>query len=182
MARWVCWLSNGLRPYAAYRGLITVIELAADKRPGVRLLGCGETWMRLIANCNHMQSKDLAMVACGNTQLCVGLRSGIESNLHAVRAIWPQSAGWAEDSDELGNDLDGAVATNNPHINHDAADDDEDNSCYTPDTGFGVSMFDACNTFQEQQIPHAVECRPPMASRQPLRLQPLPPLGDLPRP
>jgi hypothetical protein len=66
-----------------------------------------------------------------------------------VRAIWPQSAGWAEDSDELGNDLDGAVATNDPRINRDAADDDEDNSRYTPDTGFGVSLFDACNAFQE---------------------------------
>ena len=84
------------------------------------------------------------MVACRNTQLCAGLRSGIESNLHAVRALWPQLAGWAEDSDELGDDLDGAVATNDPRINHDAADD-EDNSRYTPDTGFGVSLFDVWN-------------------------------------
>ena len=144
MARWVCWLSNSSQPYAAYRGLNTVRELVVDKRPGVRLLGCGETWMRLIANCNHMQSKDLAMMACGNMQLCAGLCSGIESNLHAVRAIWPQSAGWAKDFDELGDDLDGAVATNDPRINHDAADDD-DNSRYTPDTGFGVSLFDVWN-------------------------------------
>ena len=92
MATWVCWLSNGSPPYAAYRGLNTVRELAADKRPGIRPLGCGETWMRLIANCNHMQTRELATVACGNTQLCAGLRSGIEANLHAVRAIWPHSA------------------------------------------------------------------------------------------
>ncbi len=102
MAEWVCWLSNGSPPYAAYRALNTVRELAADKRPGVRPLGCGETWMRLMANCNHMQSKVGATAACGNTQLCAGLQSGIEANLHAVRAIWPQSAGWLHDSGSAG--------------------------------------------------------------------------------
>jgi hypothetical protein len=101
---WVCWLSNGSPPYAAYRGLNTVQELAADKRPGIRPLGCGETWMCLIANCNHMQTWELATVACGNTQLCAGLRSGIEANLHAVRAIWPHSAGWSELMDNPGED------------------------------------------------------------------------------
>ena len=45
IAEWVCWLSNGSPPYAAYRALNTVRELAADKRPGVRPLGCGETWI-----------------------------------------------------------------------------------------------------------------------------------------
>ena len=50
IARWVCWLSNGSPPYAAYRALNAVRVLAVDKRPGVRPLGCGETWMRLMAN------------------------------------------------------------------------------------------------------------------------------------
>ncbi len=98
MAEWMCWLSNGSPPYAAYCALNTVRELAADKWPGVRpSLGCGETWMQLMANCNHMQSKVGATAACGNTQLCAGLQSGIKANLHAVRAIWPQSAGWLHD-------------------------------------------------------------------------------------
>ncbi|KAL3809437.1 hypothetical protein ACHAXA_004006 [Cyclostephanos tholiformis] len=35
--------------------------------------------------------------ACGNTQLCAGLQSGIEANLHAVWTIWPQLAGWTKD-------------------------------------------------------------------------------------
>ena len=39
----------------------------------------------------------LVTSSCGNIQLCAGLCSGIEANLHAVRAIWPQSAGWTED-------------------------------------------------------------------------------------
>jgi hypothetical protein len=32
------------------------------------------------------------------TQLYAGLRSGVEANLHAVQAIWSQSAGWTADS------------------------------------------------------------------------------------
>ena len=96
LAHWVGWLSNGSPLYAAYRALNMVRELAADKHPGVRPLGCGETWMRLIANCNLMQSREMATVACGNTQLCAGLRSGIEASLHEVRAIWPQSEGWID--------------------------------------------------------------------------------------
>ena len=57
-------------------------------------------------------------------------------------------AGWTEDSDKYGDILDGAIATNDPQINQDAAND-EDNSRYTPDTRFGVSLFYACNAFQE---------------------------------
>jgi hypothetical protein len=44
-----------------------------------------------------MKTKAAATSACGNIQLCTGLRSGIKANLHAVWAIWPQSAGWTED-------------------------------------------------------------------------------------
>jgi hypothetical protein len=164
IAEWVCWLSNGSPPYAAYHALNTVRELAADKRPGVRPLGCGKTWMRLIANCNHVQSKVGATTACGNTQLCAGLQSGIEANLHAVRAIWPQSAGWLSDS---GNEGDGQgaedgenangnggagnlIAILNRTQNEDAGvDKDFSNSCYTPDSGYGAALFDARNAFNE---------------------------------
>ena len=162
IAHWVCWLSNGSPPYAAYRALNTVRELAADKRPGVRPLGCGETWMRLMANCNHTQSKVGATAACGNIQLCAGLQSGIEANLHAVRAIWPQSAGWLHDG---GNEGDGAgnvvttngdggavnmIAISNRTQNDDAGvDEDVSNSCYTPDSGYGAALFDARNAFNE---------------------------------
>jgi hypothetical protein len=53
--------------------------------------------MRLWSDCVHMKTKVAATNTCGNTQLCAGLRSEIEANLHAIRAIWPQSPGWTED-------------------------------------------------------------------------------------
>ena len=77
----------------------TVRNVALDKTPGVRPLGVGESWMWLWSDCSHTKLKVAvaATNACGNTQLCAGLRSGIEANLHAIQAIWPQSAGWMED-------------------------------------------------------------------------------------
>ncbi len=93
MANWVDWLSNGLPPYAAYRAVNMVRAVALDKSPGVWPLGVGEVCMRLWSDCSHMKTKAVATSACGNTQLCVGLQTGIKANLHAVWAIWPQLAG-----------------------------------------------------------------------------------------
>jgi hypothetical protein len=87
MADWVDWLSNGLPPYAAYRAANMVQTVALDKCPGVQPLGVDEVWMRLWSDCSHMKTKAAATNACGNTQLCAGLQSGIKANLHAIRAI-----------------------------------------------------------------------------------------------
>ena len=87
MAHWVVWLSNDSPPFAAYRAVNSARMLAADKSP----LACGEIWMRLWADCLNTETKVGATTACGNVNLCACLRAGIEGNLHAVRAIWPQS-------------------------------------------------------------------------------------------
>jgi hypothetical protein len=97
MAMWVDWLSTGSPSYAAYRDVNTVHTVALDKTPGVRPHGVGESWMWMWSDCSHTKTKVAATNACGNTQLCAGLRSGIKANLHAFQAIWPQLAGWTED-------------------------------------------------------------------------------------
>ncbi len=85
MATWVDWLSNELPPYAAYRAVNTVRTIALDKTPGVRPLGVGESRMRLWSDSSRTKMRKVAATnACGNTQLCAGLWSGIEANLHAV--------------------------------------------------------------------------------------------------
>ena len=43
------------------------------------------------------EARDMACDACGVRNSCVGLQSGIEGNVHSVRAIWPKSAGWEFD-------------------------------------------------------------------------------------
>jgi hypothetical protein len=93
MATWVDWLSNSSQTHAAYRAVNTVYTVVLNKTPGVRRLGIGKCWMRLWSDCTHTKTKVEATNTCRNTQLCAGLWSGIEANLHAVQAIWPQSAG-----------------------------------------------------------------------------------------
>ncbi|KAL7526156.1 hypothetical protein ACHAXR_001349 [Thalassiosira sp. AJA248-18] len=149
MAQWVSWLANESPPYAAYRALNCSRELPADKRPGVCPLGCGEIWMRVIAAFQEW-SHDCMWHA--------GLKSGIEANLHAVRAIWPQSAGWTHDSGEVEvsdaetlpatQDLNSSAMANNPHVDPGAAEDDS-RSRYETGTGYGAALFDAKNGFNE---------------------------------
>jgi len=93
MAMWVDWLSNELPLYAAYRAVNTVRTVALDKTPGVRSLGVGESWMRLWSDCSHTVEGGGYQCMWEYPAVCAGLRSGIEVNLHAIRAIRPQSAG-----------------------------------------------------------------------------------------
>ncbi|KAL3826408.1 hypothetical protein ACHAXA_008616 [Cyclostephanos tholiformis] len=90
-----------------------------------------------------------------------GLRSGIEANLHAVRAIWPLSAGWTKDG-ALGEEDDGnpsndttllrrihAEGVLDPRTDPNVAAEDATFTRYKPGTGFGSELFDARNGFNE---------------------------------
>jgi hypothetical protein len=107
-----------------------------------------------------MKTKAAATSACGNTQLCMGLQSGIEANLHAVWAIWPQLAGWTED-EAAEEEEDGGLSGNGtlqnrvctkgvlpPGINPGAAEEPEF-SRYEPGTGFGSALFNTRNGFNK---------------------------------
>jgi hypothetical protein len=114
--------------------------------------------MRLWSDCSHTKLKLEATNACGNIQLCAGLWSGIEANLHSVQAIWPQSAGWTVDSGEEEDDGDQkALALHRrvcpggmlgPGIDPGAVEDDS-HSRYEEGTGFGSALFDARIGFNE---------------------------------
>ena len=148
------------RGLTAYRAVNTVRTVALDKTPGVRPIGVGESWMQLWSDCSHTKMKVAATNACGNNQLCAGLRSGIEANLHVVQAIWPQSAGWTEDSGVEEEEEDGnpqvtatlrcvrAEGLLDPNVYPGAAEDDR-HSRYEAGTGFGSALFDARNGFNE---------------------------------
>ena len=58
--------------------------VALDKRPGVRPVGIGETLRRALAKLVMREAGDQAKMACGNLQLCAGLKAGIDGATHAV--------------------------------------------------------------------------------------------------
>jgi hypothetical protein len=107
--------------------------------------------MRLWVDCLNTETKVGATTACGNINICAGLRAGIEGNLHAVRAIWPQSAGWEHDGGEVTATLPATEGTSMAVIR--ATDPDEaavvSRSRYVLDSGFGIALFDAKNGFNE---------------------------------
>ena len=116
--------------------------------------------MRLWSDCGHTKTKAAATNACGNTQLCAGLWSGIEANLHAVQAIWLQLAGWTadlgvEEEEEDGNPQENetlcrvrAKGLLDPNVDPGVAEDDC-HSHYVAGTGFGSALFDTRNGFNE---------------------------------
>ena len=59
------WLSNGQPPWAAYCALMSGWLIALDKSPGIRPVGIGETWRRLLAKCLLRVSGQEAKTACG---------------------------------------------------------------------------------------------------------------------
>ena len=143
MAHWVMWLSNDSPPFSAYRAVNLARLLAADKKPGVHPLVCGKTWMRLWADCLNTETKVGATTVCGNVNLCAGLRAGIEGNLHAVRVVWPQSAGWECNGGEVTVTL---LATESTSMVVIKATDpgkaaDVSRSRYVPDSGVGTTLL-----------------------------------------
>ena len=61
--------------------------IAPDKQPGIRPVGVGETWRRLMAKCLLNVAGPEAKAACGTTQLAAGLEAGIEGAIHEMRVL-----------------------------------------------------------------------------------------------
>ena len=70
-------LGNGWPPWAAYRALMSVRLIALDKHPGIRPVGVGETWRRLMAKCLLRVAGPDMKAACGTTQLAGGVKAVI---------------------------------------------------------------------------------------------------------
>ena len=61
------WMGNGRPPWAAYRARMSVWMIALYKQPGIRLVGVGETWRRLMSKCLLRVVRPEAKSACGTT-------------------------------------------------------------------------------------------------------------------
>ena len=84
VARLDDWMANSSPPWAAYRALMACCLLSLDKQPGVRPVGIGEALRRALAKLVMRAAGYQAKTACGNLQLCAGLKAGTEGATHAV--------------------------------------------------------------------------------------------------
>ena len=85
LAALTTWIANSNPPWAAYRALMACRLAALDKQPGVRPVGIGEIYRRLMAKCFLSMAGDRATQACGNYNLCAGIKAGIDGACHVVR-------------------------------------------------------------------------------------------------
>ena len=85
VARMADWMVNSFPPWAVYHALMSCRLVALDKRPGVRLMGMGETLHRALVKLVMRAAGDQEKTVCGNIQLCAGLEAGIEGAAHSVR-------------------------------------------------------------------------------------------------
>ena len=86
------WMANGRPPWEAYRALMLGRFIGLDKCPGVRPVGVGKTWRRMLTKYVLVVTREEAKEACGTEQICGGLEVGIEGGVHAVRLLWQQHA------------------------------------------------------------------------------------------
>ena len=93
LARRLC---NCLVPWKVINCLMANRLIALDKCPGVRSIGIGESLWRLIGKAVVMVTRFDAEDVCGNTQLCAGMRAGVERAVHALNGLFNEynEDGW----------------------------------------------------------------------------------------
>ena len=78
--------------WSAYHVLMLERLIGMDKHPGVRHVGVGETWRRIMDKLVVKVAGQEANEACGMEQLCGGMEAGIEGGIHKIRLLWAQNA------------------------------------------------------------------------------------------
>ena len=81
------WLVNGRPSWAAYRALMSGRLIVLDKQAGIRPVGVGETWRRMMAKCLLRVANPEAKAVCGTTQLAGGVEAGLGGTIHVMRFI-----------------------------------------------------------------------------------------------
>ena len=81
-------LCNSVVPWDNIRALLASRLIALDKCPGVRPIGVGETFRRVVGKVICLITRSDASLACGSQQLCAGLPGGIEGAIHAMTELF----------------------------------------------------------------------------------------------
>jgi uncharacterized C2H2 Zn-finger protein len=81
-------LNNEYVPWHQIQALMSSRLVALDKCPGVRPIGIGECLRRIISKCMILATGSEVTEACGQSQLCSGLSSGIEGAIHAMNNLY----------------------------------------------------------------------------------------------
>ena len=125
--------------------------VALDKQPGIRPLGIGEAWMRAVSKLILMQCGRDGKAACGNTQLCTGLKARIKGTIHisVQRATTDNTLCFQED--KLSHDTTNSNPPNN--MNH------PDTDTQLPQEGFPDPTQADPNTMDDPEVHFLMDAR-----------------------
>jgi hypothetical protein len=89
-------LANNIVPWSDIRGFLSCRLIALDKSPGVRPIGVGETLRRIVGKTVCYLTRDDIEEVCGISQLCCGIKAGIEGAIHATSDMFNEYGcnGW----------------------------------------------------------------------------------------
>lgn len=89
-------LANNVVPWDDIRALMSCRLVALDKCPGVRPTGIGETLRRIIGKTVCFLTRYDLNDTCNITQLCGGVKCGIEAEIHTVSDLFKENGddGW----------------------------------------------------------------------------------------
>ena len=156
MAQWANWLGNDKVAWARTRAFMAARSIPLDKEPGVRPVGVGCIFRRVIAKAFLEEARPQATSACGISNLCCGLAAGIEGAFNAAEKRLSEF--WEKESGEAGAAPHGAQSEggDEPPEHVDTSPDDislsmEDSSpesCADPEAGCTI---DADNGFNNQR-------------------------------
>ena len=93
MAELARQLSNSIFEWSDIHALMANHLIALDKCPGVRPIGIGEEPRRILGKAIALATRYEVEDVCGASQLCSGLKSGIEGAVHALREVFTEKAG-----------------------------------------------------------------------------------------
>ena len=83
-AKLATWMASEHTPWAAIYTLMMCRLIVLDKMTSIRPVCIGDIWHHLLVKCLFQVTGEEAEIACGASQLCGGIRAGIEAGIHAM--------------------------------------------------------------------------------------------------
>ena len=86
------WIAMERPPWDSYCTLMSGHLIVWYRNPGVRSVGVGGTWWRLVPKCVLKVAVQDADEGCITDQLCGGMEDWIENGIHSIILLWQQHA------------------------------------------------------------------------------------------
>ena len=84
-------LVNSVVEWSQIQALMANRIIALDKSPSIRPIGVGESLRRVIGKVICLITRDDAQTTCGTSQLCAGIKCGMEGAIHTASELFETS-------------------------------------------------------------------------------------------